>query len=130
MPVAYSFRSDWGNAIQLAFMGAVVDWEPRVLAGTADGFFKIAVRRHPDIAVACWSWALEWNENLRVVGFVGAPDAADNIVAAFPSVEHQSLRNSTNEVLRYRLETPLAEAEDRLFFFDAGSDRDKDSGEP
>jgi len=76
---------DWGNAVHRAFMDAVYGWEPRVLAVTADGFFKIAIRRRP--SADCWSWAVEWNRQYRVVGFCGDRAAAESVLQAFLSLK-------------------------------------------
>lgn len=62
-------RSDWGNALQRGFTSHVGSWPTRFLVETASGFFKATIRRDP--AAACWAWALEWNQNYRVVGFGG-----------------------------------------------------------
>ena len=102
-------RSDWGNPVHRAFMDAVVQWEPRVLACTADGFYKIAMRRYPD--ADCWSWALEWNKSLRLVGFFGDAQAAQGIASRFPKLEFHTVTQGWS----LRRETPLDESEDRLF---------------
>ena len=77
-PVLEAIRLDWGNPVHKAFMDAVVNWEPRVLAIGADGFFKAIIRRHP--AAVCWSWALEWNHKYRIVGFFGEIEPARALV--------------------------------------------------
>lgn len=43
MTLNAAFRADWGNDHQMFFMNAVVDWEPRVLAGVAQGYFRVAM---------------------------------------------------------------------------------------
>src|SRR5262249_52774697 len=60
-PLFHTVRSDWGNVIMRGFMDAVVGWEPRLIARGANGFFLVAIRRHPN--AECWSWAVEWNKN-------------------------------------------------------------------
>lgn len=112
-PVQYVPRSDWGNPVQLAFMDAVLQWESRVLGGTADGFYRAAIRRHPD--AYCWSWALEWNHSLRVVGFFGDEKAAQKIVSRFPKHEWKTLTKGGKPSLRYRPETRLDEVDGTLF---------------
>ena len=62
-------RSDWGNLIHRWFMDAVFNWHQRVRIMTADDFFKIAIRRHPENT--CWSWALVWNRIYRLFGCFG-----------------------------------------------------------
>ena len=108
-PVMAAARSDWGNPVHRAFMDAVVQWEPRVLGTTADGFYKIAIRRFPNEDL--WSWALEWNKNLRVVGFFGDIQTAQQIASTFPKLEFRVV----GEGMSMREEVPLNESEDRLF---------------
>ncbi|MXY08238.1 MAG: HNH endonuclease [Rhodothermaceae bacterium] len=102
-------RSDWGNQVQRAFMDAVVQWEPRVLGCTADEFYKVAMKRHPD--ADCWSWALEWNKSFRLVGFFGNHQAAKDVVSRFPRLEFHKVVQGWS----FRRETPLDESKDRLF---------------
>lgn len=115
-PLMVVRRSDWGNEVIKAFADTVVDWEPRVFGCNADGFFKVAVRRHPD--AECWSWALEWNHSTRVVGFLGDRAAAEKIVAPFPKLEMQTLEEAPGRYIRFRVEKALAEKDDRLFYLD------------
>ena len=65
-PLLFSYRGDWGNVVQRAFMTAVVEWEPQFLGGNADGMFKIVIRKRRDEEF--FAWAVEWNENVRVIG--------------------------------------------------------------
>jgi hypothetical protein len=108
-PVLEVARADWGNHIHRAFMHTVVGWEARVIAVGASGLFKIAIRRHP--SAECWSWALEWNQKYRLVGFFGDCAAAEIIVKKLPHLEMTGLGKS----LRYHRETPLSEADDKMF---------------
>jgi hypothetical protein len=118
-PVLEANLSDWGNPVHCAFANAVVDWEPRVLAFTADGFYKIALRRHP--SADCWSWALEWNHAMRVIGFCGDKDAAQAVAAGFPKLKAETVSQGPNGTLAYRTETPLPESEDKLFHWNDGN---------
>jgi len=118
-PLDFVFRTDWGNPIQKAFMARIQDWCTVVAASTAQGYFKIAIRRRPDRA--CWSWALEWNENVRLVGFVGEDVAIQEEVAELPGPRLGRLAVSDGSVL-FRLEQRLDAADDLLFRF-----RDVDS---
>ena len=115
-PVLEVANADWGNPIHRAFMDAVVDWEPRVLAVTADGFFKIAIRRHP--SAESWSWAIEWNRNRRIVGFFGDRSAAETVAAGFPPLDTINIAKDPDHYVGYRREMALFEADDRLFFWD------------
>ena len=119
-PVMVTHRADWGNPVQRAFAEAVADWEPRVLASNADGFFKVLVRRHP--GADCWSWALEWNHSHRVIGFFGDEQAARDIAASFPHLKLQTAAQGPGHTLRFRTETALDPEEDKLFYWDDGSE--------
>jgi hypothetical protein len=117
-PIVFSHRGDWGNPVQRGFMSSVVEWEPRVMASTADGFFKIALRRHP--TAVCWSWALEWNENIRVVGFLGEQDAVEGVVRGFPTAAQITIPLQDGR-LEVREQSTLGADDDCLFTWQ-GSD--------
>ena len=94
-------------------MNVVKDWEPRFLGTTARGYFKVAIRRHP--ANETWSWALEWNQSYRLVGFFGQVEPADELIHSFPALEFSTFRQTDSERIRYREEVRLEENEDILF---------------
>ena len=119
-PVLESIRSDWGNTIHKAFMDAVVDWEPRIIAIGADGFFKAIIRRHPD--AICWSWALEWNHKYRIIGFFGEQEPVKNIVATFPMMKVPTLYQGPNQYVSFRIEKALADIDDTLFYWENNKD--------
>lgn len=120
-PVMMANRSDWGNPVLLAFADAVLGWEPRVRRVTADGFYKIMIRESPQFS--CWSWALEWNHSLRVIGFFGDLQTARNIVADFPKLKGYAIPQGQDVTIRHRKETPLPEDEDdKLFYLDDDND--------
>lgn len=112
-PLMMVRRADYGNTIMVDFADAVLDWEPRVLGHTAEGYFSVCIRRHPD--AECWSWALEWNGSTRLVGFVGNKGAAQTVVDGLRKLEmhHQDLPDGGH--VRFRTEVPLAPENDRLF---------------
>lgn len=114
-PVLEANHSDWGNPVHRAFADAVVEWEPRVFAINADGFYRIALRKHPE--ADCWSWALEWNHAMRVIGFCGDRRAVQDVAAAFPKLEAQTISQGPEAILRSRVETPLGEDEDDELFY-------------
>lgn len=117
MPELVMPRSDWGNPVAIAFAKGVFDWDPRVMATTSKGFFKIALRKHPSAAV--WSFALEWNHSYRIIGFLGDEEAAHEIKAGFPVLESKEFPTGSGRRYRYRLETPL-ESDDILFGYEDG----------
>ena len=114
-----SVRSDWGNVAQLAFMKAVQGWTHRVHAIGAGEYFKVSIRRHP--AAECWSWALEWNQNYRLIGFLGDRQTAEEVVKTFPDQNWKPLPDG-----RYREEHRLRTEDDCLFAPpDPGSPREE-----
>ncbi len=112
-PVLEAPNSDWGNPVHKHFMDTVFNWEPRVLSIGALGFFKVMIRRHP-LAV-CWSWALEWNNKLRVVGFFGENEPTQKVLHTFPSLETVTMAQGPNKYAGYRSEKHLDEKDDCLF---------------
>lgn len=112
-PFASALRSDWGNAHFVAFADAVKEWEPRLVGTTADGYFAVAIRRHP--SAETWSWALEWNMGYRLIGFFGEREPAQAIVDAFPPLPMQAGHEDANGGWRVRTEVALEESEDQLF---------------
>ena len=120
-PIMASSRNDWGNAVLRAFSNYIVDWEPRIFASNADGFYKIVIRKYPDNI--CWSWALEWNHSMRVVGFFGDTVTILDIMEDLPKLKMQEISDGPNATIRFRRETPLAENDDdKLFYCEDGND--------
>ena len=105
--------SDWGNTVQKWFMTTVIEWQTRVLGVMADGFFKIAVRRHPNLEV--WSWALEWNHGLRMTGFLGEVATVKDIIVSRPEMKWHTMVHSDGQYTRIRAESRLQADEDLLF---------------
>lgn len=113
MALQQARRADWGNAVHVAFMNTVLEWDYRLVVATADGFFRAAIRRHP--TAACWSWALEWNRNFRMVGFFGDLDAAKSVAATFPKLHVSKIMGHGNSWMGIRKDIKLAEDADRMF---------------
>ena len=126
-PLMICPRSDWGNNAKGAFMSAVYSWPLRMHAVVAKGFFKVIMRRHPD--AECWSWALEWNKNYRLIGFFGDHEAASKIVRTFPPLQSMPLRTGSapGVSLRMRREKSLAPGDDLMFEMDRPRDRSQQS---
>jgi len=109
----FSPRHDWGSAKNRGFMDLTGTWEPRLVGFTADGFFKICIRKHSEVPV--WSWALEWNRGYRVIGFMGEPVSLSEIEARVSRDSLRELPCTDGSLLRWREEVPLVRADDRLF---------------
>ena len=113
-PLLNSNRSDWGNATLRAFGDVVDDWCVRVVGTSAGGFYKVAIRKDP--YDPCWSWALEWNHSLRVVGFFGDSNAAKAAIGEMLALDMKLLASTPKATLRVRGEIPLEnDQEDKLF---------------
>src|SRR6185369_3480458 len=85
MPYLHSRRSDWGSKQWLGFMQVTKDWDMRVHAIGANEFFCCSMKRHPK--AECWAWALEWNHQHRLAGFLDDRNAAQVIVDSIPAEE-------------------------------------------
>ncbi|WP_192250761.1 hypothetical protein [Mesorhizobium caraganae] len=112
-PIMTAVRSDWGNRLMTGFMRMVETWDCRMLAISADGFFKLITRKHP--SAETWAWALEWNHNRRLVGFFGEREPAQAIVNNLPRLKAHNVYRTPSESLSSRTEIPLKEDDDTLF---------------
>jgi hypothetical protein len=113
-PFMVAKRADWGNAHLRWFMECVRDWNLRVHAVGADGFFKILIRRHPE-DLEVWAWALEWNHGIRVAGFAGDEKVLLTLAGDMPPLAMRLIHQDAQSWIRTRTEIPLPPAEDDLF---------------
>jgi hypothetical protein len=113
-PIAVARRADWGAASLRWFMELVQTWDLRVHAIGADGFFKLLIRRHLEGAPV-WSWAVEWNHAMRIVGFVGDEAAIVALTREMPDQPMHVIHQTEKEWITFRTETALPEADDSLF---------------
>lgn len=108
-----TMRSDWGNESQLDFAQLTEGWSPCLYSSTADGYFKVIIRRHSE---GCRSWALEWNRNFRILGFMGDSALIDQLTVPLRRPEyHASPSTAPGEQYRIRQERPIGDADDLLF---------------
>ena len=107
-------KADWGNPQMRWFMDTTKDWLGRVHAIGADGYFKITIKRK-SATEELWSWALEWNQNFRLIGFFGREELLGAIESVIPVVKMTVLQQSASSWMSCRTEVPLAETEDILF---------------
>jgi len=119
-PVHGAIKSDWGNPVHRAFMNEVVTWDYRLVLSTAGGYYRAVIRRHP--TSDCWSWAVEWNDCYRLVGFFGDLGAAKEVAGRLPDNPVRSVFESPTRWLRYRIDEPLNEDDDLLFHVPPESD--------
>jgi len=113
-PILTVRRDDWGNPRMRAFTDLVADWDLRVHAIGADGFFKVLICRHPN-ELLVWCWALEWNQNQRVIGFMGDREEIARLAGRLATPEIQVLAETEAGVHWFRPDVPLADADDTLF---------------
>lgn len=113
-PADIAVQTDWGNAIQRWFVEKVADWQVRLVAETAKGFFRVAIRKHP--IELLWSCALEWNRGVRVVAFLGSDELTKQILADRPDAygDNDQILSLRGPV-RIREDLPLAPDHDMMF---------------
>jgi CBS domain-containing protein len=109
-------RSNWGGAWLKWFEEHVSDWPSTLRADGAEGFFRIHLRKHKSTQV--WSWALEWNKAIRVVGFVGETDLVKAVLAELPRPAPGIVHVQGNERFVLREHVPLNQEQDSLFCWD------------
>ncbi|WP_157201463.1 hypothetical protein [Massilia sp. Root418] len=105
--------SDWGNNKLKWFSEYVFDWLPCLRADGADGYFRIHIRRHKELAMI--SWALEWNKGMRVVGFVGGTDAIRQVVSSCSVEPSGIIHDQDGERIVFHKHVALDGDQDLLF---------------
>lgn len=109
-------RRDWGNSIQRSFAALAGAWEHRIHAVAAGGYFKVSLRRHQ--TAVCWSWALEWNQNARIVGFLGEASVIQEAASKLTPPDRHVIPTTDNSILTMRRDVSLEETNDALFALD------------
>jgi len=113
VPVNQASKNDWGNNLMVAFADLVKDWDNRMYAVTADGFFKLIIKAHD--SSKCWAWAVEWNKKFRQIGFFGDPSVVDPIADSLPELTMTMFEQNERGYIRGRTEVPLDPEKDILF---------------
>ncbi|MEZ5713416.1 MAG: hypothetical protein R3E11_12400 [Sphingobium sp.] len=106
-------RADWGNEQLRFFMAETKGWDLRIHAVTADGYFKLAIKKHIDELI--WSFAVEWNESYRIVGFFGDTAGLIKLRDRLPKLAMQTIHTKGDDWVRHRREVPLSDQDDTLF---------------
>jgi hypothetical protein len=88
-------------------------WNVHLDAICADGYFKASLRRHP--REMCWSWALEWNHSVRLIGLLGERVPIDQVTSRLKPLSSRSIREANRSIVRVRKEVSLKARADRLF---------------
>ncbi len=104
-------RSDWGNEAANELVARTVKWAPCFQTHTARGHFKALIRRAQGREKPPLFWALEWNQNVRVLGMIREPGIPDIVEEGLPALQYGEL----GEGLKSRREIPLADKDDMLF---------------
>ena len=113
-PVMATRRADWGNAKMRAFASTKASWKVRCEGIAANEYFKVSIRRHLADAEV-WAWALEWNQNFRVIGFFGNEEDVEKELAALPHLVMKEIGREGNAVYRIRHDIPLPTEDDIMF---------------
>ncbi|HED54462.1 MAG TPA: hypothetical protein ENJ00_09735 [Phycisphaerales bacterium] len=97
-----------------AFQAMLSIWQHRVYAIGADGYFKMVLRRSPDER-PLWAWAVEWNMNYRVIGFVGEPAAMQDAFRSLPALDSRVVEKTPECTTYVREERGIEPDADRMF---------------
>lgn len=103
-------RRDWGNVISRHFAELTQHWDKTFWGEFADGYYRVVIRKEPR-ELKVHSFALEWNKNLRIKGFLGEREDVRRYEVGYP--EHAWKYAGPKQ--RFRLEIPVAEEDDILF---------------
>ena len=113
-PVVVARQEDWGNPRLLWIDAVSKDWEYRLHAIAAEGFYKVWIRRRLG-EPAVWAWAIEWNRNFRLAGFFGDTASIATLLEDLPKLGIHTVHKGPDRWLRMRTEQPLADDGDVLF---------------
>ena len=80
----------------------------------ADGFYRVWIKRK-SVTSHVWAWAVEWNKNVRLVGFAWNESKIDPHFEAVPQLETTIHHQEGSRVTRGRTEVALKEEDDTLF---------------
>jgi len=104
-------RADWGNVSAQELIFRTSSWKTCFKVITGKGFFKCIMRKDIARAKSPIFWALEWNNNLRIIGMIREPGQPDIVEQNLPTSKFINIDSST----RICEEIPLPEHEDKLF---------------
>ena len=106
--------------------------DPRMAASSQDqvgfsgyGLYQFTIRREPN-GVELWAWALEWNQNVRLVGIFGSTAEVIAAIERLPRPATKTMVASDKTILRCGAESPLPSDED--FLFDANRASEETQG--
>lgn len=117
----YGF-GDWGNPQVIEIMARAKGIPCHVNINTADGFFKVIMRRSPG-DLGEWFWALEWNKSLRTFGALSQGDSIPAVFRNLPQPKSIGLYLENGPTMM-RSETALSPEQDILFDAEVESKED------
>ncbi|WDM67473.1 HNH endonuclease [Xanthomonas cucurbitae] len=109
-------KNNWGNPKSLWFMEVTRHWELRTHGITAEGFFKIVIRKCPTMQL--WSYAVQWNHSMRVLEFSGEPNLMSKLLVEhpFPTEAHgNTWPHDEGGFSNFTAEVPFDYEHDALF---------------
>lgn len=115
-PANGAFKRDFGNVVQVAFAQKTASWDYRLMLTTAGGYFRVAIRKHPE--GEAWSFALEWNDQYRLIGFFGDEGTCLSEADSLPRFQAMVSSEDNGNRFAIRVETLLTECNDILFSSD------------
>lgn len=113
MPINDARKEDWGNELMLGFLDKTRNWDPRTVAITADGFFRIAIRQCPGAAL--WSSVVEWNQSFRVISAFGNGNSLIELRDQLPKLRGTKVAEGPGMWFRTRIEVALPDDKDTAF---------------
>jgi hypothetical protein len=120
VPVNGTMKCDFGNAIQVAFARAIADWDYRLILTTARGYFRAVIRKHPN--ADAWAFALEWNDQYRLVGYFGDEKSCVAEAIRLPHLVGRLFHQGDESWVAVRDDVPLLPEHDTLFTMQDHSD--------
>lgn len=106
-------RGNWGCVEATWFAQQVTSWDLRFHGVGADGYFKIYIRKCTTSEV--WSFAVEWNQSLRILAFGGDRTTIDRLLEGMPERASFWTTSADGHSVRVTQEIPLEDGADRLF---------------
>lgn len=118
-PIFEAQKSNWGNSTHRAFMDIVAEWEPHIRGYAAKDYFVVVIRRHP--SAACWSWAIEWNQQYRLIGLFGEQEPSEALLNELPRPKVEVVAQRGEDWFGICPDVPLNNEQDRLFEWPPGA---------
>jgi hypothetical protein len=112
-PILAVRKADWGNPRLKWFTDITANAATAFQGRTASGYYQVWIREM-NSEVTLWAWAMEWNQNFRLIGCFGDEAAARELAKSMPALDMSVVSESGNNWVKVRVETPLV-GDDTLF---------------